>query len=1122
LSTIKRPTQIPQKTWQSKKVYAIQPIPPFKPAPPAGQVWDGDEEKVVAQGSRRDARRVLEELFTTAYPTARDRRFITYAYQVRGVYDNCTFKLNEYIRDKYGFYIPKLPVSAILEITKGFKIESLATFDILFHNNPLDGYLLSCKCHRSNLEINVKEMFLALPEPLKVAIVNFMAQKIMALYPNCTDLPPSAHVLRCGSTTHDIKKEVTNHQVQAWVILDNHNPPRNLPIPSGIHLGRDQKGYYVPLCHKEDFYEYKQDQENYIAIIRASLAQDEERDYDIRLAAMKKFTEPITTFFKNPLYTSLLVTGVALLGAIGIGFLAAMGHQAPEILLANSSHPQLKRFERIWAKKKLPKTAGIHAQSVDETFTQLARKCINNTRLMKVHFGGNVMHSFITFYEGSMGFTPNHSIPPSFEKIEMYISPSPDILEVQTFTRSEIKMRRWPELDKCKVVFPAKRIPAFKSLRSHVPEGMLLDYTGMTRITYSDDGETLLYMPSTSAKPVSEVDYDFNGVDIENASVIECMDCVGIDGDCGTVYLLKQNVSPKKIPGIHGAGSTKRSYCIPIFLADLDAEVFGVEESVIVAQSEFVPAKGNSIIEGDFSHHDVHLPVVCNLKKPHYQPIHTAYIPSIIQEGVQIERGNVTEIHKCPWEVKMAPAVLKGGDELTKISLSNLVGRERLALPPEVDDDECWEDIFPPAQPRIWSKKEAINGIPGQMPSIDVRKCCGYPECDEGIKRSNIVRLDTDPDGGYLAPDMEKRIDDFEIHAMQGIADMQTFVECKKDELRPKEKVEMKKTRSFFMGTFALLILFRRYFGFWLVAISQAELSPFAIGLNPFSTQWWQYYWKFKSYSEGKFIDSKDFKGWDLRYGTEIFWKFWSRFLKAYALDKLPKAVQRIYCAILYVHFNVYLLVTRTVYQADIMVSGGPGTAALNSVYNIVINRAASLRMMRQFFKVRIPMKKLFFLVVLGDDNYKALRQFMVGTLCTTDVFTPENFSKYIQEMFGLVSTSATKGVVGGFQTMEEADFTKRRFVRDSETGIIMCPMTLDDIQQHLLWVNSASDLPPKKQITENVHSALKEIFFHGRKVFDEQKAILNPFLESISEENVYRPTWDDIYALYIKNLSAC
>jgi len=154
------------------------------------------------------------------------------------------------------------------------------------------------------------------------------------------------------------------------------------------------------------------------------------------------------------------------------------------------------------------------------------------------------------------------------------------------------------------------------------------------------------------------------------------------------------------------------------------------------------------------------------------------------------------------------------------------------------------------------------------------------------------------------------------------------------------------------------------------------------------------------------------------------------------------------------------------------------------------------------------------FLITNGDDNYKALSRMIIAGMDTTIVFHPKITALVMKEMFGYEVTTADKGEIQGWQTAEEADFLKRKFV--SSEGIIMCPSKLSDIQQKILWINSNSALPLTTQFVFNVHNALREFFFHGRKIFDQHKKILNPFLESIGPSEIFHPTYDDMLALYM------
>jgi len=136
------------------------------------------------------------------------------------------------------------------------------------------------------------------------------------------------------------------------------------------------------------------------------------------------------------------------------------------------------------------------------------------------------------------------------------------------------------------------------------------------------------------------------------------------------------------------------------------------------------------------------------------------------------------------------------------------------------------------------------------------------------------------------------------------------------------------------------------------------------------------------------------------------------------------------------------------------------------------------------------------------------------------EVLSPINVSNTIKLLFGHTCTSSSKGKIGAWQSMDDADFLKR-FLRRQD-GVVVCPLRLEDMQQHLLWYNSRSDLCEKEQFTQNCHNTLREAYFHGRVTFNEMKATINPFLLYLGENNVFFPTYDDLHAMYIQSLQKC
>jgi len=85
--------------------------------------------------------------------------------------------------------------------------------------------------------------------------------------------------------------------------------------------------------------------------------------------------------------------------------------------------------------------------------------------------------------------------------------------------------------------------------------------------------------------------------------------------------------------------------------------------------------------------------------------------------------------------------------------------------------------------------------------------------------------------------------------------------------------------------------------------------------------------------------------------------------------------------------------------------------------------------------------------------------------------------------------------------------------------GVVMPQMNRTEIQSHLMWQRK-TELSEKEQFTINVHAALREFFFHGRPIFEQEKAKLNLYLRSISESNQFFETYEDLMVKYLNEIT--
>lgn len=79
---------------------------------------------------------------------------------------------------------------------------------------------------------------------------------------------------------------------------------------------------------------------------------------------------------------------------------------------------------------------------------------------------------------------------------------------------------------------------------------------------------------------------------------------------------------------------------------------------------------------------------------------------------------------------------------------------------------------------------------------------------------------------------------------------------------------------------------------------------------------------------------------------------------------------------------------------------------------------------------------------------------------------------------------------------LEDVDFLKRRFVWNEEVGQYMGPLSEDSIFKMLHTVVKSSAVSLTEQSLQNMDTALREWFFHGREIFEDRRAKLRVIAE--------------------------
>lgn len=811
-----------------------------------------------------------------------------------------------------------------------------------------------------------------------------------------------------------------------------------------------------------------------------------------------------------------------------------MNVDVSSMVFGQSENPFTNKYNKLWNKKRSVRsgqlTKGnnkIRAQT-NAYFTSTAVRVAHNTKLFKFSFSsGKSMFSPGCFYHERVVAFPGHLF---FEQekdftLEMYLFIGGRD-ELFSFNASQLKIKVLEDRDIALVMFPTT-VPSGRSLLHMMKSTPPSNYHHVTRISFDDLGENIVMFGSSDNELLETATYALEDNTIHiNPLVVVAKGCQGFAGECGFVYIENEPTVKEPIVGIHIAGKSSLSYIAPIFRGDIESFI---KESAPVEIVEMPVAQCGPWFPEELKYEekmlkaDIPYPVVGELQNPIYQPSKTTLQPSILALGTVLDGKEIGPIDypRTLAPAKLKPEIIQGElkDPLI-LAFRKAKGRVRTSKPEHIEDEELWLDIFPKFKWEPLTMETCMDGIPGRVASAETSTSAGDPFVQQGIPVTQVFRKSTDKGGRFIHPKIEFQMKMFEQACVERKLFMPNYIVYLKDELRTIQKVTDFFSRAFYCAPKWFILKWKQYFGLWMAEINKDTTNPIKVGINPFSTEWWSDFYKIYSYSEGKYIVAQDVAAWDLYFWYWFGLEFARKYIVSYRIEDEKIKREIVYLCI--AHFLCYIIVRNKVYLFDGMTSGGPGTAHLNSAGNTVKNRWICKKILWDTLHVRLPLKEWVHIMTFGDDLHETIKKILASLqdkklVFTTDVVTPTMVSKYAKEFFGHTHTTADKKEIGSWDTMETAEFLKRK--HNKINGVIMPTMNLEDIKAHLMWVRK-TDLPIKQQITENIHAALREFFFHGEKVFNEEKEKLNLYLRSIHTDNQFFETYQDLMVKYLNELN--
>ncbi|APG77386.1 hypothetical protein [Shahe picorna-like virus 10] len=401
-------------------------------------------------------------------------------------------------------------------------------------------------------------------------------------------------------------------------------------------------------------------------------------------------------------------------------------------------------------------------------------------------------------------------------------------------------------------------------------------------------------------------------------------------------------------------------------------------------------------------------------------------------------------------------------------------------------------------KPAVISLEEAVLGVPGKdfAESINRSTSPGYPwnltqipgykGKERFFGRSHDISFD-----GPDWPALKKEIDEAEDLLLRGKRPEFLFCDSLKDETVSLEKASIGKTRMFCPSPIVYQILFKKYFGDFLVKMMESRIeTEHAVGINVYSGEWDMLYRELTKHGRNKNV-AGDFRHFDANQAAQILREIGEGVIQCFS-DREYDNIRRILW--MEVWNSKHIVGRSIVLWLQSLPSGHPATTLINCLFVAVVMRMCwvkahhgALNCLR-FFSDNVTLKSF------GDDNALNLSDY------ASKIFNQIEIAKFMAEL-GLEYTSEDKDSnPPPLRDIEEIEFLKRSWRYEPLVGRYVAPLRLETILEMPYW--------SKKEGFEeiwrvNLDNAIRELALHPPEVFAEWSTIM---LNKSWERASYRP----------------
>jgi len=790
----------------------------------------------------------------------------------------------------------------------------------------------------------------------------------------------------------------------------------------------------------------------------------------------------------------------------------------------------------------------MKGQFEDQTATDQLVLVKNNLYVLRALINGSWGMCSALGIESHIFVIPGHvmAMKPSMLEISNHLGGTPYQYPVENLVWSYVRPNNnnYSSADLALVYFPGMHeVKKITHLLQEKPLN-LTGVQGLKRLDHIIDAKGQDYYPLPAVtKPIKVVhSSDYPVLGLEKPERIECvavfqMDGISKEGMCGSPYIYFNTHMPRKLGWVHIAGHENTHMAGLVTETDVlsfinkrvSPQISQLKNQVRQMEISFEPHilrehdKSIQYTPGDTGlYHGLRrmgtLSHKFSISSPtQYQLSPMAKLTMICEDGKMYTKPP-------PFDISGAPALMFKKDGIDPLPLSISAFKDKKVIFGKYLQKSDYEGIFNEptlgnCDAHILTLREAIVGmrhhprthaIPRDTSTAFYLKkygklkkeyiCVNQTEYDARKDQDYFVSLG---EGVYIHRFVKMLICLWFSEVKQGKIPANWSLLCLKDEILDKAKALEGKTRAFYMGNFALMLITLMILGNFITELeSNWSSSDIAVGCNPYSLDWEMIYRKLSAISHD--ICDDDTKKWDQNFivheFTETFPEEYVHFFRLEGKEVTIeigdyKVVLRhdiLIYVIVTANFNVMIVIEEIVVFSKFQPSGSILTSILNSICNAAINRCI----------IRIIVKKPFNQVAsqwtFGDDLTLAILKSLI---------TREQIWKAAKIMFNHTRTNPDKGENSETSHLTQIKFLARRF---EQKALMICPLNMSSIESMIQWVRRSSSSTILEQFAINCKVAASELARHDKETFEKYVTQMNIYLRALLPTEVITMTYEE------------